>query len=298
MIEEFKALGLKPLNVAIVIAGTGTDMKAVLEAAEMGCIPEMGNCIVIGTKKEAKGLVVAERRFGLDTFVVNKLDEQLFHIGMTQVLVEQGIDVVFMLGNHRYVYPIVICGNDLETWQAAHAAPIELQSDFLEIPNFNIHPALPEKHGGTEMCGLEVHIHVLEELLDEVRRHGYDPRKRYLTTIVVHRAHKESFTEKPTIVYGQKKFDIGAAFTTQNVVIPNGLIEDLQSEVAAALAIGDEERRQHYRGQAIEKYAARLQQHVLRYEWRLLPSAMRSIAWEVITERYPKYDQLLKKWAE
>jgi folate-dependent phosphoribosylglycinamide formyltransferase PurN len=303
MIQEFKGLmekGLQSLRVAIIIAGGGTDMTSVLESAQIGFIPEVSHWIVIGTRKEAKGLEVARTKFGCRTFVVNWADEKNLHEGIIRVLIEQGIDVVIMLGNHRYIYPLCLEGSDVTFWAASHPAPFQYEPDFVEIPNFNIHPALPKKHGGARMRDLNVHIHVLKEIYDEFMRHGYDPRKRYTTTIVVHRAHKERFTKMPEIVYGDKSFDVGDAVTTQTVAIPQEFMDDFRKNYQLVQDMLDRyaDGAQVCYDDMLKRFARKLQQHVLRYEWRLLPSAMRSIAWETITERDQKYGQLLEKWTE
>lgn len=280
-LTEMKTFGGMLTRGVIVISGTGTDMSAVLEVSQLGGIPEVESWVVIGTRSDAHGLGVA-KLFGIETHVVNKLDEAEFLDGFKKVVADTGTDFVIMLGNYRYLPRIVLLGDDLGLW--AINRDVEVIKDEMEIPCFNIHPALPERHGGNGMKGEDVHIHVLEDLLDQLSREGYNPQRRYETVIVIHRAHREPWESEPLLPEGKKPYDVGKHVATRAVPIPHWFIQELLEKNA--------KRRCR---SVIKLYAKMLQQHVLRHEWRLLAGAVPSIAWEIITENDNEYRKFLKK---
>jgi phosphoribosylglycinamide formyltransferase 1 len=65
------------INLAIMISGRGSNMKAILESIRRREIEDIGNIVVISNKSEALGLEIAEKDYGVKTVTVlsNKKDE-------------------------------------------------------------------------------------------------------------------------------------------------------------------------------------------------------------------------------
>lgn len=125
------------------------------------------------------------------------------------------------------------------------------------VLTLNIHPADKKKHGGKTMYGLAVPKHVLSEIRDEIRRGWKTVWDRFFTTVTVHEVN-----EKP---------DQGAEFCTLKVEIPKSIIMSL---MAGKTKIG--------------RLAARLQKHVLPYEWKLLPVAVEAAAAKILNGEVPE----------
>ena len=65
------------INLAIMISGRGSNMKAILESIKRGNVAGIGNVLVISNKQDALGLEIAEKEYGVKTITVlsNKNDE-------------------------------------------------------------------------------------------------------------------------------------------------------------------------------------------------------------------------------
>ena len=65
------------INLAIMISGRGSNMKAILESIKSGEVEGIGNILVISNKQDALGLEIAEKEYGVKTTTVlsNKNDE-------------------------------------------------------------------------------------------------------------------------------------------------------------------------------------------------------------------------------
>ena len=122
---------------------------------------------------------------------------------------------------------------------------------FKNQPIYNIHPADPKKHGGRKMYGLAVHKHVLVKIRDEIRRGWKKVEDRFFTTVTVHEVSVEP--------------DQGEVLCQMRVEIPNVIIQQLME---GKIKIG--------------KLAAVLQQHVLPYEWLILPTAVDMAAKKIL----------------
>ena len=68
---------VKLINLAILISGRGSNMKAILESIKRGDVGGIGNILVISNKQDALGLEIAENEYGVKTTTVlsNKNDE-------------------------------------------------------------------------------------------------------------------------------------------------------------------------------------------------------------------------------
>lgn len=118
-----------------------------------------------------------------------------------------------------------------------------------DIVLYNIHPADPKEHGGRKMYGLAVHKHVLLEIRDKIRRGFKKVDDRFFTLPTVHE------------IIDKSKPDQGEILCQMRVEIPKTIIQQLME---GKVRIG--------------KLAARLQRHVLPYEWLILPMAVEAAA--------------------
>ena len=65
------------INLAIMISGRGSNMKAILESIKRGNVTGIGNVLVISNKQDALGLEIAENEYGVKTTTLlsNKNDK-------------------------------------------------------------------------------------------------------------------------------------------------------------------------------------------------------------------------------
>jgi len=122
------------------------------------------------------------------------------------------------------------------------------------IPEVNIHPADPHKHGGDGMYGLEVHRRVIMEIVDKIKR-GKN-------------AVGDKFYSCPTVHEVEMEYDSGHALLTGDIEIPEKIIHDVVEENISS-----------------HDAAKQLQQVVLLNEWLMLPTAVRMAARKILSER-------------
>jgi phosphoribosylglycinamide formyltransferase-1 len=122
------------------------------------------------------------------------------------------------------------------------------------VPSWNIHPAEKNNHGGRHMHGILPHKHVLQEILDRIFR----GRARA----------SDQFYTHPTIHVASPTFDEGVNLLEGTIPVPRKIVEDLHGELID-----------------IDTAAKRLQDHVLPFEWLMLPAAVRMAARIILTER-------------
>ena len=118
------------------------------------------------------------------------------------------------------------------------------------IDFYNIHPADPIAHGGKGMYGLDVHEHVLASIKDRLTRKMALPESSFYTYPTVHRVDAD--------------LDTGPMLLRAKVQIPGEIISKLNED------------------EDISQLDSELQQHVLPYEWIMLPSAVRMAAHNVL----------------
>jgi phosphoribosylglycinamide formyltransferase-1 len=123
-------------------------------------------------------------------------------------------------------------------------------SDFYSM--YNIHPADPVKFGGNGMYGLYVHEKVLEHAIDLIVR-----GKKQIDDI---------FYTYPTVHEVAKEYDSGDPLMSVAVQIP--------FEILYALVV--------YKNVSLKEAAKRLQEHVLLYEWTMLPTAVNLAALKIL----------------
>ena len=58
------------INLAIMISGRGSNMKAILESIKRGEIRGIGNILVISNKQDALGIEIAKNEYGVKTITL------------------------------------------------------------------------------------------------------------------------------------------------------------------------------------------------------------------------------------
>ncbi len=221
--------GTGKINLALIASGSGTDANSIMEAWESGCIPEINPPLLISTKKDAGCLGKAEGH-GIRGYLVDYKQcggSDHFNAELNRVLTRTFTDLIFLVGCIHKIYPIA--GMDM----------------------YNIHPADPGKHGGDKMYGLDVHLHVLEEIKDLI----YRGKKRW----------SDPFYTYPTVHEANQDYDGGDMVLRQAVPIPSWIVED------------------YGRGRKDPQSSAKdLQNVVLPYEWIMLPAAVRIAARRIL----------------
>jgi len=111
---------------------------------------------------------------------------------------------------------------------------------------YNIHPADPVKFGGKGMYGLKVHqIDLIEREKNEVR---------------------DVFLTYPTVLEATKDYDSGNTLMNVAVQIPFEIIYNLVV----------------YKNTSLEEASKKLQEHILQYEWAMLPAAVNIAALKIL----------------
>ncbi len=113
---------------------------------------------------------------------------------------------------------------------------------------YNIHPADTYAHGGQGMYGLQVHGHVLQTVLDLIRR-----GKKCLE--------KDRFSTYPTVHEVTPRLDDGQPLLRGTVEIPRPILKRLHEEEIT-----------------LTQAATELREVVLPYEWQMLLVAVRMAA--------------------
>jgi len=116
---------------------------------------------------------------------------------------------------------------------------------------YNIHPADTETAGGLGMYGLKPHKQVLTDIADLIVRGKKTMNDKFYTTPTVHEV--------------EEKYDSGQYLLKMNVEIPRTIIYDFI-----------------HNPESSDDAASRLQQHVLPYEWMMLPLAVNAAAKKIL----------------
>lgn len=223
------------INAGIIASGSGTDANAVMNAYNIGFMPEIANLQLISTKAGAGCLLKAENQ-KIHSVVIecrNKDDVPDFNRHLKNYLKGHSIQLIILAGCIWELYPI---------------------EGVLMI---NIHPADTLKHGGRHMYGLKVHERVLSNIMDIIYREIQKPEDHFETSVTIHEV---GFP-----------IDQGPILLKANIKIPSALITGLCN---GSLSLHDA--------------SAKLQKHVLEYEWILLPAGVRMAARKIIDERKEK----------
>lgn len=128
------------------------------------------------------------------------------------------------------------------------------------VTMYNIHPQNKHEHGGKTMFGLRPHRHYLEWVIDEIRRGRRTSNQPFFVQPTVHNAHD--------VVGAGTAYDCGSNLMTMSLTVPQHIIWDAW-----------EARRNSVE---LDEVAERLQKYILKYEWLLLPGAVRIAAQIII----------------
>ncbi|MGO3752061.1 MAG: phosphoribosylglycinamide formyltransferase [Peptoniphilaceae bacterium] len=121
------------MNIAVFISGSGTNLKALIDAKKNGEFKSKLALVV--SNKDAKGLIYAHNA-GIDAFVI-KNDEDIL-----KKLKAYKIDLIVLAGYLKKVSDVILKN--------------------YENKIINIHPSLLPKYGGKGFYGLNVHEAVFE----------------------------------------------------------------------------------------------------------------------------------------
>lgn len=162
IIEAYKALGRKRIWEVVCLIST---VKGV-------------ECIKMAKDRNVKTRTINRKSY-------DSLDS--FNFAMKKYLINQGINLVFLVGCIHKIHPI----------------------DGITI--YNIHPARIPDHGGKGMYGLAVHESVLLEIVNDIKIDRMNiETDRFFTQLTIHEVVEE--------------YDSGIPILTGNVEIPRDLI--------------------------------------------------------------------------
>jgi len=134
-------------RVGVLISGRGSNMEALLRAAEDPLYPAM-ICVVISNRPDAPGLTVARRRFGVPALAIDhrpfRADRAAHERAIDAALRDHGAEIVALAGYMRLMTPWLVA-----QWQGRM---------------LNIHPSLLP-----DFPGLHTHARAIEA---GATRHG------------------------------------------------------------------------------------------------------------------------------
>ena len=129
------------LNIGVLISGGGSNLQALIDAAEDKNYPAQIAC-VISNKAEVFGLERADKA-GIPSFIVSHkgVEQKVFENAIHLILQQNSIDLICLAGFMR-----ILSEEFISKWQNRI---------------LNIHPALLPKFGGKGMYGHHVHDAVI-----------------------------------------------------------------------------------------------------------------------------------------
>lgn len=224
------------INLSLIASGSGTDANSIMQAWKSSCIPEVNSVLLVSTDAKA-GCLEKASKLGIPAEIVDysestrrqktkKDRDATFGKKIELALKRNKINLIFLVG----------C--------------IKMIPTIERIPMYNIHPADPKEHGGCMMYGLDVHIHVLEQIRDRISRGWNESNARFFTYPTIHEASPE--------------YDQGQILLQGHIEIPQIIIDQLSGTTS------------------IHELAKKLQEHVLPYEWLMLPAAVRMAAKKIL----------------
>lgn len=251
--------------VGLILHGSGSDATAILNAwldDKMPCGIRIGVAVV--TNKNAGFFERKEdfpgKEFPLPVVTLDFKDyqkarqfshyqkEHLLHVysvDISKIMHEHGVKLVFYVGNVFKLNP-------------------------MDVPTYNIHPAKKKKHGGRHYYGVHVHKSVLEEICTDIWREAVRMNDSHYTVVTVHEVNK--------------KLDDGHNLLEVEVEIPSEIVADYyQLFVRRKKALDYLEKNGGTVDKAIElsamlkemtALAKKMQDHVLKFEWSILPKAV------------------------
>lgn len=217
----------KGVRLACIASGSGTDFNSIATAWKNGWLPEIAEMVLINTK-EGAGCVEKAEKLGIKSKIVSPVKYRLPSEAITETLAEfGGVDLIFLVGCIVWVPNI-------------------------GIPMYNIHPANTHDHGGAGMYGLEVHVHVLLQIIDQIKR-GWK------------RIESDRFYTYPTVHEASTGYDRGTVLLQAGIEVPHKIISGI---IDGSLSF--------------KEAAEKLQKYVLPFEWQMLPCAVRLAARKIL----------------
>lgn len=130
--NEKQCIDSEKFNLAVLISGSGSNLQAIMDAADNGTIPNSAVALVISNREGAFGLERAKKR-GIPNIVINNQDTT----ALLTALVNSKVDGIILAGYLSIISPIVV-----KTYKNRI---------------INIHPALLPLFGGKGFYGIRVH---------------------------------------------------------------------------------------------------------------------------------------------
>lgn len=125
------------LRLAVFVSGRGSNLKAILEHSELENLIKV---VVVFSDKVECGAFEIARKYGVETKIIGKGDNQISNKNLLDVLRNYNLDLIVLAGYLKLV-------------------PVEVVREF-ENRIINIHPALLPSFGGKGMYGMNVHTAV------------------------------------------------------------------------------------------------------------------------------------------
>lgn len=225
------------VNLILIASGGGTDAFAIMDPWEKGWIPEIGNIVLISTHANA-GCLEKATSCGVEAVTLvppsiplDLKDYQRYGQKLWGVVAKYQAELILLVGC-RVVLPLIP-----------------------GIPMYNIHPADTNLHGGNGMHSLKPHTHVLEAILDQIKR----GKKRL---------DRDRFFTYPTVHEVTAVPDDGPPLLQGSVEIPKELLQEVLEGKCS-----------------LHDAAQHLQKLVLPYEWLMLPTSVRRAAAMILNKR-------------
>lgn len=127
------------MRIAVFVSGRGSNLKAILNRADLKNIAEVA--AVVSDKKDCKAFEIAQQ-FGIKTITLGESEGNVSQKDILFTFAELDIDFVVLAGYLKLV-------------------PVDVIANF-ENRIINIHPALLPSFGGKGMYGMNVHRAVFE----------------------------------------------------------------------------------------------------------------------------------------
>jgi folate-dependent phosphoribosylglycinamide formyltransferase PurN len=239
------------LNVAFVASGGGTTFERGAKACLDGEVQCVHPKLLICTEEGAQCKERAER-LGVICKVVDFKkcgDDYGFNWAVSEYLKDFGIDFVITAGCKRRII---------------------MKENLSHIRVYNTHPADPKKHGGWHMHGVEVHRHVILEIIDQLWRSMIKTGDAISTVVTFHEMLDREYDQGPPLL----QISVPIPWRIIRKIIGGLMI----GQIATIIRDGGYQEK-------IESAAKELQQHVLEFEYRMLPAAINLAAHIVRLDR-------------
>lgn len=103
-------MGTKPTKLAVLVSGNGSNFQAIIDAIEVGRIPDSSVACLISNKADAFALERAKKH-NIKTFILDHKtypNRQAYDTALVKLLNQHEIDLVILAGFMRLLSPIMI----------------------------------------------------------------------------------------------------------------------------------------------------------------------------------------------